>query len=186
MNATIPLLHALHFPKQIVDHFDAGEQSIETLRSSREELIDYAVLIRPQFDRINRIISQLAALFILARAHSQFDRDVCVVIRCVEQAEDSSSAIQSMAVVPQSAVRQHQHIKRAVLLVRSVTREFSKSLRTPVLVDESIDRWTALLTRAHTLIRCASNQNLGLSPIDFNQGCCACHPVARPVQTLSV
>ena len=186
MNSNIPLLHTLHLPKQIIDHFDAGEQTIETLRSSREELIDYAVLIRPQFDRINRIISQLAALFILARAHGKFDRDVCAVVRCVEQAEESSSAIQGIAVVPQSAVPQHQHIKRAALLVRSVTREFLQSLRTPVLVDESIDRWTALLTRAHTLIRCASNRNLGLSPVDFNQGCCACHPMAQLAQTLKV
>ena len=137
----------------------------------RDELIAYALAIRPHYDQVGRLIGQLAGLFILAQVRGRFDPDFEAVKSPLEQARECADAVRSIT-APASVRRQHWCITRAMALIGEVTDGFTLSLRGSERVREQIGEWSEQLKRANTLLRWASDRSLGLTPVDFSQACC--------------
>ena len=179
----IPLLHRLKEPHEFEGYLTTEQPSgADELVVSQDDLIEYAVLLRPAFDRLNRVIAQLAGLFILARVHGRFDRDLGALVTCVERASCCVSIIESI-VPPRSVFGQYQNMKMASHLVQAVTAEFDQSIPPGYPIQQAIDRWTGLLVAAHKRMRQCADASLGLNVIDFSQGCCASHQLLKPLET---
>lgn len=156
--------------------FDAPEPVSDPLmdiQTNRDEMILYALQLRPCYHRIGRIIGQLAGLFILAQASGRFEADFRAVVIVIEQVEQTVAAIHAIK-IPKQTERHHERLVKALRLVASVTAEFSDSMRTPERVRERLGLWTRRLKRANAMVSGAAVERLGLMPVDFSHACCNC------------
>lgn len=143
------------------------------ITSDSDELIRYAEALRPGYDRLGRIIGQLAGLFILARLGSRFEADWPAVASVVEQgrhAEADLHAVQAPAV----AARHHAYVLEALRKVMEVVHGFDTWLPARQPLRDRLDGWTRELQLAGTMLSGAAAESLGLMPVDFSQACCNC------------
>lgn len=141
------------------------------IATTRDDLIRYALAVRPHYDTVGRLIGQLAGLFILAQARGRFEPDFEAYSTPVEQARACADAVYSMT-APKLAWRQHWCINRAMALVGQVVDEFSHPLQGADEVRDQVIAWNRQLKRANMLLRWAADRSLGLNPVDFKQACC--------------
>jgi hypothetical protein len=156
--------------------FDVPEPALDPLadiQTDRDEMILYALQLRPCYNRIGRIIGQLGGLFILAQMRGRFETDFQAVAIVIEQVGQTADAIHAVK-IPAQAERHHRHLVKALGLVRSVTAEFGGSMRTPELVRQRLDDWTQKLKQASAMVNGAASERLGLLPVDFSHACCNC------------
>ncbi|MDF3838251.1 hypothetical protein P3W85_35765 [Cupriavidus basilensis] len=158
------------------DALDVPPEDIDPLADiavTQDELIAYALAVRPLYDNLGRLIGQLAGLFLLAQVSGRFDRDFEAVTTPIERARECSDAIRSIA-APKGASRRHWALCRAMSLVGEVTDQFASTTYGQEHVREQVSAWTDQLKRANALVRLASDASLGLNPVDFSQACCCC------------
>lgn len=154
------------------------------IQTDRDELIRYAQALRPSYDRLGRIIGQLAGLFILARLSGQFTADWAAVARVVEQVGHTEPELRAVR-VPSVAARHHAYLVHAFDKVAGVTRAFDRTLHEPGRLHERLDAWTRELKLAGAMLSGAAVERLGLMPVDFSQACCSCaaSPASSSFQT---
>ena len=151
----------------------AEANPLADITTQRDELIRYALEVRPCYDRINRIVGQLAGLFILAQARGRFEADFessTAALRQIEEVHDALSSIRP----PAAAQRHHKQLCLALGEVSSVSAQFGRSLPTPEATRASISAWTLTLKQASARVRATSAVELGLMPVDMSQACCSC------------
>ncbi len=138
-----------------------------------DELIRYAQELRPCYDRLGRIIGQLAGLFILARLGGRFETDWSAVAKVVEQTRNTETELHAVH-IPTVARRHHAYLVQAFERTAAVTQGFQASLRQPQRLHEQLDDWTRQLKLAAAMLSGAAVERLGLMPVDFSQACCSC------------
>jgi len=141
---------------------------------NQDELIAYALAMRPQYNKLGRLIGQLAGLLLLAQARGRLDFDFEAFKPPMEQARECIDAIRSIT-APAGAKRRHWVLCRAMTLVNGVTDQFTHSLGGEAQVREQVGKWSEQLKRANAMLRWASDSSLGMNPIDFSQACCCCN-----------
>jgi hypothetical protein len=141
---------------------------------NRDELIAYALAVRPQYNKLGRLIGQLAGLLLLAQAHGRFDVDYEAFKPPLEQAQECTDAIRSIT-PPNGAKRRHWTLCRAMAVVNGVTDQFTHSIGGETQVREQVGKWSDQLKRANAMVRWASDSSLGMNPVDFSQACCCCN-----------
>lgn len=146
---------------------------MDGIETQRDELIAYALKLRPCYDRINRIIGQLAGLFILMLARERFIADYPAITLVQDQMAETIDAVHAIK-PPIHAQRHYVSVVNAMELVNSVTAEFDASVRSPRHLQETVDSWTGRLKAAHAILVAAASQELGCMPVDFSQACCSC------------
>jgi hypothetical protein len=144
----------------------------------RDDLIAYGIAIRPHYDKLGRLIGQLAGIFLLAQARGRFDPDFEAVTTPLERARECSDSLLSIT-APDAAKRRHWALLRAMSIVNEVTAQFSDSIHGAERVREYVSDWTERLKRANALVRWASDTSLGLHPVDLSQACCCCSALAK-------
>ena len=149
------------------------------IQTDRDELIRYAQALRPSYDRLGRIIGQLAGLFILARLSGRFEADWAAVARVVDQAGRTESELHAVR-VPSVAARHHAYLVQAFDKVASVTCGFDQAQHEPERLHERLDAWTRELKLAGAMLSGAAVERLGLMPVDFSQACCNCAASSPP------
>ena len=143
------------------------------ITTRRDELIRYALELRPSYDRIGRIIGQLAGLFILARLGGRFEADWTPVTRVVEQTLATETALQAVH-RPASAERHHAYLVQALARTAAVTQDLNACRSQPQQLQVQLDGWTRQLKLAAAMLSGAAVEQLGLMPVDFSQACCSC------------
>lgn len=155
------------------------------LATDRDELIRYALALRPSYDRLGRIIGQLAGLFILARLSGRFEADWAAVARVVEQVAQVEPELHDVR-VPRVARAHHAYLVQACVKVAAVTRGFDASALQAAhqarRLSDRLDTWTRELKRAGAMLSGAAVESLGLMPLDFSQACCNCAGTLPPTQ----
>lgn len=146
---------------------------LASITTQRDELIRYALELRPCYDRIGRIIGQLAGIFILARLGGRFEADWPAVSRVLEQtlaAEVELHAVHR----PVAALRHHTYLVQAFERTAVVTRDLDACRLQPQRLHAQLDDWTRQLKLAAAMLSGAAVEQLGLMPVDFSQACCSC------------
>lgn len=166
-----PLVHLADC--DVLDAPDATEEFDGDITVNQDELIAYALAIRPQYNKTARLIGQLAGLLLLAQARGRLDFDFEAFKPPIEQARECIDAIYSIP-APIGGRRRHWALCRAMTLVNGVTNEFTHSIGGEAQVREQVAKWSEQLKRANALVRWASDSSMGLNPIDFSQACCCC------------
>lgn len=167
---------------EVIPQSAAQPDAMADITTNWDELIRYALDVRHCYDRINRIVGQLAGLFILAQARGRFDADFESTTAALRQIEEVREALSGIS-APAAAKRHHRQLCIALGEVRSVSEQFGRSLPTPEATGAAISGWTATLKRAAARVRACAAVQLGLMPVDFSHACCSCsasHPGANP------
>lgn len=166
-----PLVHLAGC--DVLDAPPESEGIGDEITVNRDDLIAYALAMRPQYNRLGRLIAQLAGLLLLAQARGRFDFDFEAFKPPMEQARECIDAIRSIG-APNGVKRRHWVLCRAMTLVSGVTDQFTHSLGGEAQVRERVAQWSEQLKRANAMVRWASDSTLGMNPIDFSQACCCC------------
>jgi hypothetical protein len=148
--------------------------ALSDITVTQDELIAYALSVRPLYDSLGRLTGQLAGLLLLAQVRGRFDADLEAVTTPRERARECAERIQSIH-PPKGAARRHWALCRAMSIVTEVTQQLSNPKSKPEQVREQVAAWTDQLKRANALVRWAADASLGLNPIDFSQACCCCN-----------
>jgi len=153
------------------------------IETDHDDLIRYAQTVRPCYDRIGRIIGQLAGLFILARFGDRFETDWTAVNRVLEQVRQTEADIHAVW-VPRIARPHYNYLLLAFDKTVAVTRGFDANLRQTDVLRAQLDSWTRELKLVGAMLSRAAAEKLGLLPVDFSQACCNCG-IGKP-QTFSL
>jgi hypothetical protein len=159
------------------DALDIPAEEAETpgeITVNQDELIAYALSVRPLYDGLGRLTGQLAGLLLLAQVRGRFDADLEAFATPRERERECAEKIRSIT-PPKGAARRHWALCRAMSIVSEVTHQLSNPKSKPEQVREQVAAWTDQLKRANALVRWAADASLGLNPIDFSQACCGCH-----------
>jgi hypothetical protein len=143
------------------------------IKTDRDVLIRYALGLRPGYERLGRIVGQLAGLLILARLGKRFESDWPMAISVVEQAQLVDDELHSVW-VPAAASQHHCYILQAQQRVQKVVNAFDQRLPTGDLLCVQLDGWTRELKLAGAMLSGAAVEALGIMPLDFSQACCNC------------
>ncbi|WP_198971824.1 hypothetical protein [Xylophilus sp. ASV27] len=155
----------------------------EGIETNRDELIRYAVAMRPCYDRINRVIGQLAGLFILAHAMGRVETDFEAMRAVLRQMAEVREAVNAIS-PPPNARRHYVRMLKVQRLIDEVALDFRRPGWTRERTHEALARWNDALKSAHAHLRAASSGQLGMLPVDFGQACCSCHgPKVPPRDT---
>jgi hypothetical protein len=149
------------------------------IQTDREDLISYARALRPSYDRLGRIIGQLAGLFILARLSGRFTADWEAVTRVIDQVNHTEGDLRAVC-APAGAVQHYAVLLQVFDKVAGVTRSFNKTLNGRGRLSERLDEWTRELKLAGAMLSGAAVERLGLLPVDFSQACCSCAASTTP------
>jgi hypothetical protein len=167
----MPLLHEAQCDRLGVP--DAPANRLADIHTDRDELIRYAQKLRPCYDRLGRIIGQLAGIFILARFGKRFETDWSSVARVREQVCQTEVELHAVW-VPEPARAHFDYLVLAFERTARVSEGFDANVRKSGLLDEQLDRWTRELKIAGAMLSAAAVERLGLFPVDFSQACCSC------------
>lgn len=158
------------------DALEAPPEDLDPLADisvDRDDLVAYALAVRPLYDQLGRLIGQLGGLCLMAQLKGRFEPDFDAVTPARERAGECADAIRSIT-APRTAVRRHWALCRAIVIVNEVVVGFAKAQLGADRTSGQISRLTEQLKRANALVRWASDGSLGLNPIDFGQACCCC------------
>lgn len=167
----VPELHDLDC--ELFELPSAPSNWLTDIDTNNDDLIRYAEKLRPCYDRLGRIIGQLAGLFILARLGGRFETDWTAVTRVLEQTRQTEADMHALW-VPKVAQRHYAYLLFAFDKTAAVTRGFDASLRHSKVLREQLDSWTRELKLAGAMLSRAAAEKLGLLPVDFSQACCSC------------
>ncbi|MFZ4478551.1 MAG: hypothetical protein ACOYNZ_01515 [Rhodoferax sp.] len=167
----IPALHDLEC--ELSELPCAPADWLADMDTDHDDLIRYAEKLRPCYDRLGRIIGQLAGLFILARFSGRFETDWTAVTRVMEQTRQTEADMHAVW-VPKVARQHFAYLLLAFHKTAAVTCGFDANLRRSDLLREQLDGWTRELKVAGAMLSRAAAEKLGLLPVDFSQACCSC------------
>lgn len=159
------------------------------ITTDRDELMRYALSVRPCYDRLNRVIGQLAGLFILAHARGRVEPDFEPMAAVLAQLAEVREALHGVR-APVNAQRHLVRLRRVLHLIDEVAAQFHRGGWTRERTNEALGGWNNRLKTAHAHVRAASAAGLGMTPVDFGQACCSCHaaptatvPMVQPLTT---
>lgn len=143
------------------------------ITTDRDSLIRYALSVRPGYERMGRIVGQIAGLMILARLGKRFESDWPMAASVVEQARQAEEELHS-AWVPAVARHHHGYLLQVLQRVQTVVCAFDQRMPAGDLLHAQLDGWTRELKLAGSMLSGAAVEGLGLMPLDFSQACCNC------------
>lgn len=143
------------------------------ITTDRDCLIRYALGVRPSYERMGRIVGQLAGLMILARLGKRFESDWPMAASVVDQARQAEEELHS-AWVPVVARHHHWYLLQALQRIHKVVCAFDQRMLAGDLLRAQLDGWTRELKLAGAMLSGAAVEGLGLMPLDFSQACCNC------------
>lgn len=143
------------------------------ITTNHDALIRYALGLRPGYERMGRIVGQLAGLLILARLGKRFESDWPMATSVVEQTQQLDGELHSVW-VPVFARQHHRYILQALQRVQKVVNAFDQHLPTGDLLCAQLDGWTRELKLAGAMLSGGAVEALGIMPLDFSQACCNC------------
>ena len=140
---------------------------------THDEWLRYAQDVRSSYDRLGRIIGQLAGLIVLARLSGRWESDWPALITAVEQIMQTEASLRDLS-VPIVARKHYAYLLAGLEKIMNVSRSFQRALSKPKAIDQALDDWTRDLTVAGAILKGIAIERLGLMPVDFSQACCNC------------
>lgn len=151
------------FECQVMPSDDAGTD---------KRMLDYLHATRAPFEELRQVVTQVAALLILAASGGRDWRDhpmIDVTIAAWHGVEDAVRAV----AVPASAEHVHSHFLKAGHHVAAALAIIGA--RRAKFDDAALDAALDALKKAQQEMQWSSAAVPGLQVVDFAQGCCAMH-----------
>ncbi len=140
----------------------------------------YMLATREAFEALRQVVTQIAALLILAASKSRDWRDHPMIDVTMNARQGVRDAIRSVA-VPAQATHVHSHFVNAG---RHVDTALSMiAARRAKFDDAALDAALASIQAAQREMQWSSAAVPGLEMIAFSQGCCAMHRSQKIIET---
>ena len=137
-----------------------------------KRMLDYLNATRAPFEDLRQVVTQIAALLILAASGDRDWRDHPMIDVTAEAWRGVDDAVRAVA-VPASAAHVHHHFVKAG---RSVAEALEIiTAKRARFDDAALDAALAALKDAQQQMQWSSAAVPGLEIVDFSQGCCAAH-----------
>jgi hypothetical protein len=141
-----------------------------------KRMLDYLEATRAPFEDLRQVVTQVAALLILAASGNRDWRDhpmIDVTTEAWRRVDDAARAVK----VPASAAHVHYHFVKAG---RSVAEALEIIVAKRARFDDAaLDAALAALKQAQQEMQWSSAAVPGLEVVDFSQGCCAAHRAVK-------
>ena len=135
-----------------------------------ERLIGESLVLQPVFDRLSRLLGQLAGVALLASAGAEPDRQDCHLAVIKEQLEAAEVAFARLA-RPRHLAGTFHAMGGTLALIEQVMARLDRRPGLAHLDDSSFSALTQMLAAARRLLLSASAR--GLAVVDFSGACCA-------------
>jgi hypothetical protein len=137
-----------------------------------EGLIGEGLALRPLFDRLSRLLGQLAGVAILVSAGADPDRQFCHLVVVKEQLQAAHEAFAKLA-QPRRLVATFRAMGQTLTLLDEMTARLERRPAAVLQDDDTFSNLTGALSAARRLLLAGSVPNLGIGLVDFAGACCA-------------
>lgn len=137
-----------------------------------KRMLDYLAATRAPFEDLRQVVTQIAALLILAASGSRDWRDHPMIDVTIEAWRGVDDAIRAVN-VPDQAAHVHRHFVKAGRSVAAAIEIINT--RRAKFDDAALDAALAAIKIAQQEMQWSSAAVPGLQVVDFSQGCCAMH-----------
>lgn len=146
---------------------------LRTVTHVKDELNRYIALIERPYEKLNRVIAQMAGLLILGQANNGFGT-FAQLANTPEQNLIEILDLLGNFNVPVMAAAHFKHVSLTAGSLLAIARELQRNIcggaalreRTPALLEG--------LNKANALLRCTSSTQWGLMPVDLQNTCFCC------------
>jgi hypothetical protein len=135
-----------------------------------ERLIGEGLALRPLFDRLSRLLGQMAGLALLASAGAEPDRQVCHLAVVKAQLQAAHEAFARLA-RPLHLAGTFDAMGQTLALMEEIMARLDRRPAIALLDDGSFSALTQGLSAARRLLLSGSAPGLGI--VDFAGACCA-------------
>ena len=135
-----------------------------------ERLIGEGLVLQPVFDRLSRLLGQLAGVALLASAGAEPDRQDCHLAVIKEQLEAAQEAFARLA-RPRHLAGTFHAMGATLALIEQVMAQLDRRPVVALLDDDLFSALTQTLAAARRLLLSASAPSLSI--VDFSGACCA-------------
>jgi len=135
-----------------------------------ERLIGESLALQPLFDRLSRLLGQLAGVALLASAGAEPDRQLCHLAVAKEQLQSAHEGYARLA-RPRHLADSFHAMGQALALLEQIMAQLDRRPAIALLDDASFCELTQGLSTARRLLLSASAPDLGI--VDFVGACCA-------------
>ena len=135
-----------------------------------EWLIGEGLALKPLFDRLSRLLGQLAGVALLASAGAEPDRQVCHLAAVKAQLRAAHEAYARLA-RPRHLAGTFHAMGETLVLIEETMAWLDQRPAIALLDDDSFFALTEALSAARRLLVTASAPGLGI--VDFAGACCA-------------
>jgi len=157
---------ALVLPGSGVHRHRHGEPAVD------EQLIGESVALRPLFDRLSRLLGQLAGLALLASAGTEPERQVGHLTVVKEQLAAVRDALATMD-RPRRLAATFRAMAETLARMDAVTARLGRRPAVLLLDDDAFSTLTEELGAARRLLLAGSAPALGIGLVEFSAACCA-------------
>ncbi|MBW1248746.1 hypothetical protein I7860_18835 [Pseudomonas tolaasii] len=138
-----------------------------------DEWMYYASCVRPQYERMNRLIGQIGGLLILGQANGCFDTYFEMSRTPKEQTEACLDELNAV-VAPVGAVPHLNHLRSAARKLDVVAHDLNGAVRDAHRLSARLDEWLAALKSVSAMLHCAADPVVSLQPVAFEDACACC------------
>ncbi len=138
--------------------------------ASDERSIVEGLALRPLFDRLSRLLGQLAGVALLASAGTEPDRQVCHLAVIKAQLQAAHEAFASLA-PPRHLACTFDAMGQTLALIDEIMARLDRRPAIARMDDDSFAALTQALSAARR--RLLSGSTAGLGIVDFAGACCA-------------
>jgi hypothetical protein len=137
-----------------------------------EKLVGEGLALQPLFDRLSRLLGQLAGVALLACAGADSDRQAGHLAVVKEQLEAAHAAFARL-VRPQRLADSLHAMAESLALMDEMTACLDRRPAGLFLDDGAFSELLAKLNQARRLLLSGSAPGLGIGLVDFAGACCA-------------
>ena len=135
-----------------------------------ERSIGESLALQPLFDRLSRLLGQLAGVALLASAGAEPDRQLCHLAVIKEQLQSARETYAGLA-PPQHVAGSFRAMGQTLALIDEIMARLDRRPAIALLDDASFHELTQGLSAARRLLISGSPPGLGI--VNFAGACCA-------------
>ncbi len=149
------------------------ESAVRPVIHTKDELNHYVALIERPYAKLNRVIAQIAGLLILGQADNGFST-YAQLARTPEQDLIEVLDLLGNLNIPVMASAHFNHLSHTASSLLHIARELQRNISNGAVLRERTPALLKGLNNTNAMLRCASNAQLGLMPVDLQNACFCC------------
>lgn len=147
--------------------------AVSTVPHVRDELHHYVALVDRPYAKLNRVIAQMAGLLILGQADNGFSTYAQLAHTPEQDLIEILDLLGNMK-IPVMAATHFKHLSLTTSSLLHIARDLQRNINNGAALKERTPALLEGLNKGNAMLRCTSNAQLGLMPVDLQNTCFCC------------